>query len=265
MSNKLYLSNSSIKTFLKCKQKFKFKHIDKIDTGKKTESKYMSFGNSMHAALADYNNITNPQYKTLKNLHNLLRKNWIREGYETIEEEKSYGEMGLNMLTQYYNDRKDKEIENYIIEDMVFKNMKDYVLCGKLDKVYLREDKKVEVLDYKTGKTSGLIDKIQLPIYLILTKEKLNYYPDIISIYYLKSNKKLNKALNKDTIKKATESILKLCEVIKNEKNYDASPNAYCKKYCEYFDICEAAKNKNQNIINELDQLEKEDKLKTVF
>lgn len=264
-TNKIYLSATSIKTYLSCKKRFKYKYLDKIDIGKTISNKYISFGNSMHMALADYNMITDESYKTLDILHDLLRKNWIREGYSSIKEEKEYGQMGLKILIQYYKNPKDIGSENLIIEQMIYKEMDHYILCGKLDKVYLRKDGIVEVLDYKTGKTIYPIDKIQLPVYLILAKEKLGYYPKSVSLYYLYENKKITKELTDDLIEKATEFIYKLCDHICTETNFKASPNSYCNSNCEYYKICEDAKNHNLIVLNSLEEFKSKNKLNTVF
>lgn len=176
-SKKLILSDTSIKTYLTCKKRFKYRYIDNIDMGNKVTSKYISFGNSIHMALADFNLITNESYKTIDVLHDLLRKNWISKGYDSIDEEKDFGLRGLKMLSRYFENPLDVGTENLIIEQMIFKDMDKYTLCGKIDKAYIREDGIVEILDYKTGKTIKPIDKIQLPLYLILAEEKLGYFP----------------------------------------------------------------------------------------
>lgn len=261
-NQKLYLSYSSIKTYLKCKQKFKYKYIDKVNACESISNKYMSFGNSMHKALADFNQITNPNYRTIDILHNLLRKNWIRDGYESIEEERNFGKKGLEMLTKYYESPKDIGLKNLIIEEMIYKDMEKYVLCGKLDKVYLRKDKKIEVIDYKTGKPSLIIDKIQLPLYIILAEAKLNYYPNIISTYFLSTNQKLSKDLDDKFIEKAIKYVLNICEKICNESNFEPKPDFYCENYCEYFSICDEAKNRNLTILN---KLERENALIDIF
>jgi CRISPR/Cas system-associated exonuclease Cas4 (RecB family) len=256
-SRKLFLSTSSIKTYLTCKKKFKYKHIDKNQGGEGNANKYMSFGNSMHMALAEYNLITNEKYKTLDILHNLLRKNWIRDGYDSVQEERDFGMRGLDMLTHYYNNPQDKSLKNLIIEEMIFKEAKDYVLCGKLDKVYQREDQVVEILDYKTGKSIEPIDNIQLPLYLILAEAKLGYFPDSVSFYYLSRNEKHTQNLDDRHIAKSIRHVFEICDMISEETNFEANPNTYCNRNCEYYAICDDAKNIEIVLANSMKQLDR--------
>lgn len=206
MSNKkLYLSNTSIKTFLKCKRKFKYKYLDKIRAETNKSNKYLSFGNSIHKTLADFNSIKDSKYRNLDILQNLLRRNWIREGYESIAEEKEFGLRGLDMLSSYYSNPLDDGKQNLLIEEKIYKNNGDYILCGKLDKVFVNKDDCVEIIDYKTGSSVVPIDTLQLPIYLILAKEKLGYYPAAISLYYLSKNKKIFEKIDENFIKLYTK------------------------------------------------------------
>lgn len=251
-ANNLYLSNTSIKTFLTCKRKFKYKYIDRINPNKDITNKYLSFGNSIHLALADFNKLTIDKYRTLDNLHNLLRRNWIRDGYESREEEKTFGLWGLDMLTNYYNNPKDDGSKNYIIEDMIFNNEHDYIICGKLDKVYKNSDGKTEIIDYKTSKNISPIDDLQLPLYLMLANYKLGYYPEVVSLYYLPENKKISKEVDDSFIKESITKILDLCDAIFNENDFTPTPNAYCKSYCEHYDICDASKSEEALIVNAL-------------
>lgn len=202
-NKKLYISTTSIQTFLQCRKKFKYKYIDKLSLSEKKTSKYISFGSSMHLALADFNSIKDQNLKTLDILHNLLRKNWVRDGYESIQEEKEFGLRGLDMLSNYYSNPKDTGKDNLIIEKMLYKDFNDYTLCGKLDKVYLRSDNTIEILDYKTGNTITAIDNLQLSIYLILANKELGYYPKSVSLYYLPSNKKITESVDSEVFEKS--------------------------------------------------------------
>ncbi|MEJ8554837.1 RecB family exonuclease [Tepidibacter sp. Z1-5] len=257
MSNrKLYLSNTSIQTFLQCKQKFKYKYIDKMSVSESNPNKYLSFGNSIHTTLANFNLIADSKYKQLDILHNLLRKNWIRDGYESKEEEREFGLRGLDMLSNYYSKPQDKGKKNLIIEEMIYKNNDDYVLCGKLDKVYIDNKDSVEIIDYKTGNTVTPVDNLQLSIYLILAKEKLNYYPSKVSLYYLSKNKKITNEIDENSIKNSNEIVSNLCEKIKKEENFKLNFNSHCKNNCEYYKVCDASKIANSSNIESLDNLD---------
>lgn len=265
-TKKLYLSCTSIKTYLLCKKKYKYKHIDKIHTTEPLATKYMSFGNSIHLALAHFNMLTNPEYRTLAILHKLFRKNWIREGYASVEEEREFGLRGLEMLKNYYDDPLDQSVKNLVIEEMIYKDVGNYVLCGKLDKGYVRkDDEAVEVLDYKTAESISPIDPIQLPLYLILFHERLGYYPNAVSLYYLSKNQKLTDNLTDELVTKITNDIFDLCETICRQKEFAANPNCHCKTSCEYYNICKDAKDNQLMVLNSLYKFEENNQIETLF
>lgn len=266
---KLYLSNSSIQVFRECKKRFKYKYIDRVNPGKKITNKHLSFGQSIHSALAEFNMLRDQKYRTLDNLHNLLRKNWIREGYETLEEERQFGLRGLDMLTRYFNNPLDQGKENLIIEKMIKKDMEGkFILCGKLDKVYIRDDGIVEIVDYKTGNNLDDLENtetsLQLPISVILAGEELGFYPQTASYYYLVQNRKIVCEITDKFIKKALHDIWSIYEEIQNEEDFLCSPSPYCEFSCEYYEICDDAKDKSSLIINNLKKFV-EEKEKVLF
>lgn len=89
-NKKLIVSHSSIQVFHSCKRKFKYKYIDRVQSQEQISNKYLSFGQSLHTTLAKYNRLKDSKHRTLENLHELLRKSWVRKGYESRDEETSF-------------------------------------------------------------------------------------------------------------------------------------------------------------------------------
>jgi len=237
-----------------------------LKSNKESSSKYLSFGNSIHTTLAQFNHITTQEYRTLESLHKLLRKNWIRDGYESREEEREYGLKALEMLENYFNEPRDQGKKNMLIEEMIRMDMGGkYILTGKLDKVYLREDEKIETTDYKTGNTIEVFNKLQLPIYILLTKEKTGHYPDIISYYYLVHNKKIEMEVTKELIDEVVHMLGNIYEQMSAEKEYSCSPSEYCENTCEYFENCNEAKDTDAIMISLLRELDHEVAINTIF
>lgn len=257
---KLYLSCSSIQTFITCKRKFQYKYIEKIKMDQGNSNKYISFGQSIHSALKEFNLIANEEDKTLEKLLKLFRKNWIRKGYSSIEEEIEFGKKGIAMLTSYFNDPKDESKKILMVEEMIYKDIDgEFILCGKLDKVYVHKDNSTETIDYKTGSTISVIDNLQLPIYLLLTHEKLGHYPDIVSFYFLQPNRKVSREVDMDYIEEAIELVKEAGLTICCETEYPCTITPNCKDGCEYFLICNEAieeSNKWENGFEAFSQLD---------
>lgn len=202
MTRKLLLSNTSINTFYNYKDSYKKKYIEKVGYPPK-KSKNLSFGNSIHSSLNEFN-LLNEKEQTLKALERLLNKNWITEGYNSTEEMLNNFIRAKNILSIYFKDRKDFG-KTLLSEEMVYYNVNNVLtICGKIDKVFINNDGKIELLDYKTGTTNNLMidinTDIQLPLYIVLIKHRLNIVPDIISYYYLTNNNKISLEITEDVI-----------------------------------------------------------------
>lgn len=202
MTKKLLLSNTSINTFYNHKDSYKKKYIEKVGYQPK-KSKNLSFGNSIHNSLNEFN-LLNEKEQTLKALERLLNKNWITEGYNSTEEMLNNFIRAKDILSIYFKDRKDFG-KTLLSEEMVYYNVNNVLtICGKIDKVFINNDGKIELLDYKTGTTNNLMidinTDIQLPLYIVLIKHRLNIVPDIISYYYLTNNNKISLEITEDVI-----------------------------------------------------------------
>lgn len=269
---KLHLSNSSLQMFKTCKRKYKYRYVDRIDPSEAVVSKYLSFGQSIHKTLAKYNRIRNEDEKKLDVLHNLLRNNWIREGYQDRDEERDFGLRGLKILTNYYYDPLDKAKKVLMTEQMIKRDMDgEFILCGVLDKGYVREDGKLEITDYKTGSnivhSEDFTIDLQLPIYVLLFEEIMRQYPSTVSYYYLVHKKKIEREITPSNVKQIIEYIWSLYEEVANEDEFPCSPTSYCATSCEYADICEGARNDDSNtdISKELEKLKVIDISKYLF
>lgn len=202
MNKKILISNTSINTFYNQKDKYKKKYIDKINSPPKP-SKNLSFGNSLHSTLNEFNCLI-PKEQTLLSLERLLNKNWIIEGYNSTEEMLNNFVRAKTILSNYFKERKDSG-KTLLTEEMVYYNVNNSLtICGKIDRVFINIDGKIELIDYKTGNcTNLLIDintDIQLPLYIVLLKHRLNIVPDIISYYYLTNNSKISLEITEDVI-----------------------------------------------------------------
>jgi ATP-dependent helicase/DNAse subunit B len=244
--NKLYLSSTSIQLFKSCKRRFKYKYIDKVSSGQKITSKYMSYGQSVHTAIAQFNMITDENYRTLEILHKLLRKNWMRDGFNDIEEEKKFGNKALRILEGYFKNPQDVGTKNLIVEGMIKKDLdSQFVLTGKIDRAFINLDDKIEITDYKTGDTIEHPDEFtldpQLAIYAVLAEHKLKQFPQTISYYYLSHNKKVVRNVEGSYAQAIKDYLMSIVEEIRNERHYPCSPSDYCERTCEYYNTCDAA------------------------
>ncbi|MGF7060102.1 hypothetical protein [Brassicibacter mesophilus] len=87
----------------------------------------------------------------------------------------------LNLLTNYYYYPLNNGKKNLMIESTVKRDMgKQFILCGVIDKSFIRNDDKVKITDFKTGKTivhnSEFQIDLRLPFYVLLAEQVLGLY-----------------------------------------------------------------------------------------
>lgn len=203
MYKKLLISNSSINTFYNNKSTYVDKYVKRSIPTSSLKSKNLSFGSSIHEALNEFN-LLDDNEKTLDTIQRLLNKNWIIDGYNSTSEMLDEFMRAKVLLTNYFNDRKDCG-KLLLAEEMIFYNVNTNLsVCGKIDKVFINSNGKIELLDYKTGNNVNLMidvnTDIQLPLYIVLLKHRLNIVPDIVSYYYLSNNTKVSLELTPDIV-----------------------------------------------------------------
>jgi hypothetical protein len=119
---KLIVSNSSINIFKSCKLRFKYKYVDKIPMPT-ISSKFLSFGTSVHKALAEYNKMPVGAQDS-EVLEIFLQNNWSKDGYKNSIEEQQYFDKGRNFLKQYHLNKLDVGTV-LITEEMIFNNINE--------------------------------------------------------------------------------------------------------------------------------------------
>lgn len=239
-NNKLFISNKSIRAFKNCKRRFNDIYVDKINTITQ-KSHYLSFGTSLHSTLAEYSNLSS-ELQTYENCIKIMQKHWNSEGYKSKKDEENYFLKARKMLQNYCNDRKD--LGRIILNEEMIKHHigKNIVLCGKLDKVYINENNKLEVLDFKTGESfSPIIDlknDLQLPVYLLLLRYRLGVFPDVVSYYYLSINDKVSIDVTKEIRDYCLSQLKDIISDIYYETQLKHTPISCSKTNCVYFGHC---------------------------
>ena len=246
-----YLSFSQIQTFQICPLHYKLRYILEVPT---LPSAPLSFGISVHRALKDFYQLVEQKKRPTKKLMlDVLKENWMREGYSNKSHEKVQYERGRRILSNYLKDEFVPKKPPFALERMfkaplLAKNKEEgrIMIGGKIDRVDVLGDGKIEIIDYKTGERvpsqKEADENLQLTFYA-LAATKINEKPfgnkaeDILlSFYYLDKQEKVTTSRTKEELEKAIEEIFEWREKIESS-DFSCSGHIFCKT-CEYALMC---------------------------
>lgn len=239
-----YLSYSQIQTFDICPLHYKLRYILKIPV---PQTAAQSFGTSIHSTLRDFYQAWIRREKLqINKVLGLLEKNWINEGYTSKSHERSAFEKAKHILLKYLKKNFSKKQIPIALElpfKFVIENLK---IGGRIDRIDLLKDKKIEIIDYKTGNNipdeKELENNLQLTFYALaathVNDKILNKKPGevLLSLYFLEADKKITTTRTKEQLEAAKKLILKKAEEI-GKSEFLCSGATLCKN-CEYKILC---------------------------
>jgi putative RecB family exonuclease len=191
--------------------------------------------------------------RTSDTLYNLFRKAWsnVRGNdehvnlFNSIEEEREWGQEGLNLLHNYLKLENPKTLEPLEQERWVRGSIEDLNLRGILDRMDEDKDGNLVIVDYKSGKSPLAKYKeprfFALKLYALLIRDELGVTPVELKLIYLKNSTIHTLKVTDAMLDDAKVEILKIWEDIKKafeENNFPATKNNLCKDWCYYKPIC---------------------------
>jgi DNA helicase-2/ATP-dependent DNA helicase PcrA len=250
-----YLSYSQIETFQTCPLHYKLKYIYKLPT---PLSASQSFGTAMHATLKNfYEAVSAGKKPTDKLLFDLLKDNWIKEGYSDKRHEHDFFEKGKLYLSGFLREGFNRKVLPVVMEqpfvlplnnESRIKNHGGILkIGGKIDRVDLLPDRSIEVIDYKTGANiptqKDVDNNLQLSFYALaaskIPTEPFGKAPEKIklSLYFLDQQQKFSTTRTAKQLEEATKEIFKVRDEIE-KSDFKCSGHLFCQNKCEYSLFC---------------------------
>lgn len=250
ISQPITLSLTRMNVFRHCARRYKLKYVDWVPPARDVASKHVSFGASVHAALAEYHRAP-PEARTLRGLLGMLEAKWDARGYASPEEQAEWREKGRQMLQAYHFDPQDRG-ETLLVEELmrVVSASGRGEFIGRIDRVVRRPDGRVELVDYKTGRPPRdgdereaarlAQDRQQLMTYALLFRRRNGGRPpDVASAYYLDGAVKHSYGVGEADLKEAGAQIAAMLRAVAAETEFGLSPSVRCRTECEYFgEVC---------------------------
>ncbi|MBI2611782.1 ATP-dependent helicase [Candidatus Gottesmanbacteria bacterium] len=242
-----YISYSQIDAFKLCPLHYKLRYILKIEPPIFPAA---SFGISVHNALKDlYLLLKRGEKGSKEKLIDLLKKNWVREGYTTKAYENAMFVRGRKYLSDYFKKEFDPKTKTIVLEQpftaTIAAGKKILRIGGKIDRMDDLGSGKVEIIDYKTGRVPSqrqVNTDLQLSIYAIavtqIREPPFQRKPEdvILSMYFFDSQEKITTVRTHEQIQEDKKKIFEWIEKIEHS-DFKCSGNVICSS-CEYRMFC---------------------------
>lgn len=257
------LSYSSISLYQQCPLLYKLRYVDNMKPKPRAP---LSFGDSLHKALEFMYDIKVPPPLPLEEILAYYEQNWVKEGYDSEEEEKKYYNYGKEILTEFYNKNiKDFRLPMAVERDYII-DIDSVKLRAKIDRID-RLEKGVEIIDYKSNANPITIDKLkesrQLAIYQMVVELKLGVLVERLTYYQLRTQLPIStERYSDERIEEIKNDVLYVANKIRNEE-FAARLNDYCP--CDFPHLCPYFKDKYPSEkINILEDIESRSAIKEV-
>lgn len=242
-----YLSYSQIETFRLCPLHYKLRYLLNIPT---PTSPSLSFGTSIHNALHDfYEQHTSGVKVTKALLLDLLEKRWQSGGYENVRYEKEMKKRGEGYLLDYF----DKEFRaSTVIAALeqpftipVSHEGHTIKIGGKIDRVDILPEGKLEIIDYKTGRMPSkreIDTNLQLSMYALAASQipgipfGKNPSDITLSLYFFDTQTKMSTTRTAEQLDMEKVTIIDIARQIE-ASDFRCSGNQLCTD-CEYKLFC---------------------------
>jgi DNA helicase-2/ATP-dependent DNA helicase PcrA len=244
-----YLSYSQIDTFKVCPLHYKLKYILKIPAA---PSAALSFGTSMHAVMRDfYRQVKEGEKPSKKMLLELLKTNWVGEGFRDKTHEQKYFEKGVGYLSEYLKNSFNKNVTPILTEESFTIPLDSTLkIGGRIDRVDALSGGRIELIDYKTGEkppTQKEMDKDkdisrQLAFYALaattIPTAPFNKKAEdiVLSFYFFENQTKVSAVRNAAQLEEAKKEIFRVRDEIE-KSDFKCSGSPLCKT-CEYKFLC---------------------------
>ena len=245
-----YISYSQLQTFQTCPLHYKLRYLLNVPTA---PAPALSYGVSVHSTLRDFFQKINGQQKlTALEIKDLLKNNWVNQGYQgKSHEEKAYQQAEKMLIGVAEKSLAEKP--NTVAIELPFNFWLNAAngslkVGGRIDRIDKLPDGRIEIIDYKTGQNVPTEKKVkedfQLSFYALaanMVKDTIfNVTPDeiVLTLYYLEADKKLSTTRSKKDLEEAKEKILTLVDEI-SKSDFRCSGGMLCKN-CEYAMLCQS-------------------------
>jgi RecB family exonuclease len=249
-------SPTKFSTYLRCPLRYEFAYLKKLAKLYGRARSGQSLGGSLHRALETLHSQGGAEAVSEEQLLEKYRQTWVSKGYGSPEEEREHFDAGHAMIREFYADAAraaEEARETVLTEKMLKQDRGPYILTGKIDRLDRLGDGTLEIVDYKSGRTSLEAEEVALDmglmVYEILVKSRYPETPVRVALYALRINRKVSIERTEEESAAVARFLDGLAEEIMSADFFPGRPIEDCPD-CDFRRICPVYKPRGYPILS---------------
>lgn len=233
-------SPTKLSAFLECSLKYKFLYVEKIGRFYYRPNPGNSFGGTLHRVLESVHKPGTGE-TSLDELLARYGEMWNGTGYAGVEEESTFKAEGERILRLYHATFVPSDARVLLTEKQVKWEMGDFVISGRLDRMDEHPDGALEIIDYKSLRTSMTEEELRNSLAMSLYQVIVSHlYPErrvFASIHCLAGGKKVSAELSSEELQEVEERTRTTVDSIANAVEYLPKQSRDCVE-CDFHRLC---------------------------
>jgi RecB family exonuclease len=174
-----------------------------------------------------------------------FEESWIDAGYESAEEMAEAMGEGKEIVERHIVEAVSlpATAKTLWVEKMLRKDLGEFVLIGRLDRVDEHDDGSLEIVDYKSGRTApaaeDVADDVAMCCYQLLVKERFPDRAVRATIMALRTGESASAALDDETMRAFEQDLVAIGREILGRDYEELAPiyKAICPN-CDFLPLC---------------------------
>ena len=246
-----HFSYSQFATYDRCPLQYAFASVYRIPTARRAG--YFAFGTAAHAAFEEFTRERRERLArgepapTRQDLERIFASEWKPEEFGDRTTEAEYQRKAGNLLERFWDGELSTSGEA-IHEELEFDlaiqpddGGPAVQVSGSIDRIDRLPSGGIEVIDYKTGRTTSQKDpgvNLQLSIYALACRDALGLgRPELVTLYFTESSMRMSSTRSDVELDAARADILDRAARIRSG-DFAATPSRSTCDRCDYAAIC---------------------------
>lgn len=233
------LSASSLKTYRRCPQQWKFRYVDGLE---EEDKPFFNLGTAVHAALETFHDGRVAAPAPVEEMLQAFHEAFDPDAYGSPEEAERRRADGVKMVEDFHRKHAPDFEPALAIEKFLTFEVEGVTFRGYIDRIDKVDDDRIRIVDYKTGRSFDL-DRVrtdpQLTLYQIGAEQKLGMEVATLALYHVPSQTPFEVERHPpERVESVRAAVREAARGIQGER-FEPEPGHYC-KWCDFRPVCPA-------------------------